>query len=46
MVELRQKEKANQPSQDVESIQRYMDCVDVHDDDELTMATAAPSKPH
>ena len=29
------------PSQDVESVQTYMDCVDVQDGDELTMATAA-----
>ena len=35
-----------QPSQDVESVQRYMDCVDVHDDDEVIMATAAQSKPN
>ena len=36
----------SQPSEDVESVQRYMDCVDDYDDDELAMATAALVKPH
>ena len=35
-----------QPSEDVESVQRYMDCIDDNDDDEVAMATAALSKPH
>ena len=34
------------PSQDAESVQRYMDCVDDHGDDEVAMSTAALSKPH
>ena len=44
---MRQSLKSNpQPSEDTESAQRYWDCVDVHDDDELNMATAALSKPN
>ena len=35
-----------QQSEDVESVQRYMDCVDDHDVDEVAMSTAALSKPH
>ena len=44
---MRQSLRANpQPSQDTESVQTYWDCVDVHDDDELNMATAALAKPN
>ena len=34
-----------QTNQDVESVNRYQDCVDFDDDDEVIRATAAPSKP-
>ena len=34
-----------QPSEDVESVQRYMDCVDDHEDDDVALSTAAHSKP-
>ena len=33
------------PSEDVESVQRYMDCIDDHEDDEVALSTAAHSKP-
>jgi hypothetical protein len=35
-----------QTNQDVESVNRYQDCVDFDDDDEVIRATAALSKPH
>ena len=34
-----------QPSEDMESVKRFMDCVDDQDDDELAMATTALVKP-
>ena len=34
-----------QTNQDIESVNRYQDCVDFDDDDEVIRATAAPSKP-
>ena len=35
-----------QPNQDVESVQRYMDCVDANDDNEVPLSLAPRSKPH
>jgi hypothetical protein len=36
----------SKPNQDVESVKKYMDCIDVNEDDEESMATATLSKPH
>ena len=35
-----------QQNEDVESVKRYMDCVDDQDEDEVAMATVALAKPH